>query len=127
MKPLTLTSTILISLLISGPVLADDDCTDPVADWQPREVLRQQLEEHGWKVDRIKVDDGCYEVRGVDNNGNKFKAKYAPASLNIQELKIKFDKDGAAADYLDQDRNRTRINKENERATSTNTPEMDDE
>ncbi|MBK7013568.1 MAG: PepSY domain-containing protein [Xanthomonadales bacterium] len=61
-----------------------DDCSDPVADWQPREALRQQLEQHGWTAQRIKVDDGCYEVRGIDKIGNAFKAKYAPASLRIR-------------------------------------------
>lgn len=108
MKPITLACALLASILISGPVLADDDCTDPVANWQPREVLRQQLEQQGWTVQRIKVDDGCYEVRGVDNNGNKFKAKFAPASLKIQKLKIKFDKHGAATDYLDQNLNQSK-------------------
>lgn len=102
MKQLTLIATVLTSLTLSGAALADDNCTDPVADWQPREVLRQQLEQHGWTVQRIKVDDGCYEVRGVDKNGNEFKAKYAPASLHIRKLEIKFDQGGDAAQYLDQ-------------------------
>lgn len=102
MKPLTLAGAVLASLLVSGAAMADNDCVDPVADWQPREVLRQQLEQHGWTVQRIKVDDGCYEVRGVDKNGNSFKAKYAPASLHIRKLEIKFDQGGDAADYLDQ-------------------------
>lgn len=91
---------ILASILVSGAALADDDCFDPVADWQPREVLRQQVEQHGWMVHRIKVDDGCYEVRGVDRKGNKFKAKYAPASLRIQELAIRFGKNTDTSDYL---------------------------
>jgi hypothetical protein len=79
--------------------LADDDCTDPVADWQPREVLRKQLEEKGWTVQRIKVDDGCYEVKGIDSDGNEFKATYAPASLRILKLKTKYRADGDAADH----------------------------
>lgn len=119
MKPLSFASTLLASLLISGTALADDDCTDPVADWQPREILQQQLEQHGWQVQRIKVDDGCYEVRGIDNNGNQFKAKYAPATLNIQELKIKFDNGGKAADYLDQKSNATETSQPNAQATIT--------
>ncbi|MEO6986686.1 MAG: PepSY domain-containing protein [Paralcaligenes sp.] len=102
MKPLTLFGTALVCMTVSSAALADDHCTDPVADWQPREVLRQQLEQHGWTVQRIKVDDGCYEVRGVDKNGNTFKAKYAPASLHIRKLEIKFDHGGDAAQYLDQ-------------------------
>lgn len=101
MKALTLAGAVLASLIFSGAALASSDCTDPVADWQPREVLRQQLEQHGWEVQRIKVDDGCYEVRGIDKNKNSFKAKYAPASLRIRKLEITFDQDGSAADYLD--------------------------
>ena len=101
MKPLTLAGAVLASLAFSGAALAANDCTDPVADWQPREVLRQHLEQRGWKVQRIKVDDGCYEVRGIDKNGNAFKAQYAPASLRIRKLEVKFDRNGDAADYLD--------------------------
>ncbi len=101
MKSLTLSGVILASLAFSGAALAGNDCTDPVADWQPREVLRQQLEQKGWQVQRIKVDDGCYEVRGIDKVGNRFKAKYAPASLDIRKLEIKFDGHGDASDYLD--------------------------
>ena len=84
--------------------MADDDCVDPIADWQPRDALRQQLEQQGWTVKRIKVEDGCYEVRGIDSAGNKFKARYAPASLQIRELEINFRHGGKAADYLDHGR-----------------------
>ena len=101
MKPFILASAVLASLIFSGAAMAGDDCTDPVADWQPREVLRQQLENQGWTVQRIKVDDGCYEARGVDKIGNAFKAKYAPATLRIRKLEITFDGVGNAADYLD--------------------------
>ena len=105
MKALTLAGAVLAGLLFTSAALAGNDCTDPVADWQPREVLRQQLEQHGWEVQRIKVDDGCYEVRGLDKNKNAFKAKYAPASLRIRKLEITFDQDGDAADYLDRNPN----------------------
>ena len=101
MKSIRLTSAVLSSLVFSSAVMASDDCSDPVTDWQPRETLRQQLEQHGWEVQRIKVDDGCYEVRGIDKIGNAFNAKYAPASLRIRKLEITFGQDGDAADYLD--------------------------
>ncbi|MGV8892629.1 MAG: PepSY domain-containing protein [Burkholderiaceae bacterium] len=68
MKTKILASAILSGLLFSSAVLADDDCVDPVADWKPREVLRQQLEQRGWTIQRIKVEDGCYQVRGVDRH-----------------------------------------------------------
>ncbi len=102
MKTTVLASVILSGLLFSNAVLADDDCVDPVADWQPREVLRQQLEQRGWTIQRIKVKDSCYQVRGVDQHGNEFEALYAPASLRIRKLKITYSSGGDASDYLDQ-------------------------
>lgn len=90
----------LAALGASCTALADTDCTDPIADWKPREALRHQVESRGWTVQRIKVDDGCYEVRGTDRLGNKVKAKYGPATLRIRSLEIEFGEHGDASDYL---------------------------
>ena len=89
---------VLAGLLMGGAAWADTDCHVPVQDWQPREVLRQQLEQQGWQVQRIKVDDGCYEVRGIDAEGNRFKAQYAPDSLRLQKIKIKPGRDSRGDD-----------------------------
>ena len=102
MKPRILAATLLAGLLANGAAWADSSCDEPVANWQPREVLRQQLEQKGWTVQRIKVDDGCYEVRGTDRLGNRVKAKYAPASLRIRKLEIEFSEGADASGYLDQ-------------------------
>ncbi|GLR62763.1 PepSY domain-containing protein [Marinospirillum insulare] len=98
-KPL-LAAVLITTSLIAGTAFAEDDCKDPVANWQPREVLRQQLEEQGWKISRIKVDDGCYEVKGYDQLGNKVKAEYFPASLRLRKLKIKFTEDATIPDWI---------------------------
>ncbi len=90
----------LFGLLSSYSVLADEHCQDPVADWQPRETLRRQVEQYGWQVQRIKVDDGCYEVRGLDRTGNPLQAKYSPATLQIRELEVKFAADADTSAYL---------------------------
>lgn len=96
-----LITAFITTCLISGVALADNDCTDPVADWQPKEHLRELMVESGWEVKRIKVDDGCYEIKGRDRKGNRVEAKFSPASLKIIELEIKFDDSGDASDYLD--------------------------
>ena len=93
-------AAVLASILVSGAACADTVCNDPVASWQPREALRQKVEQRGWVVQRIKVDDGCYEVRGLDRKGNKFKATYAPASLRLLSLEIDFGPAGDASDYI---------------------------
>lgn len=89
MKFLVFTGAVLAGLLASSAVWADTACHAPLSDWQPREVLRQQLEQQGLQVHRIKVDDGCYEVRGIDAQGDRFKAKYAPDSLRVMKMEIK--------------------------------------
>lgn len=94
------TLAVVAALAASGAALADTDCSDPLKDWQSREALRQQVELRGWTVQRIKVDDGCYEVRGTDRLGNKVKAKYGPATLRIRSLEVEFGPDGDASDYF---------------------------
>ncbi len=89
-KPVILS---LALLLVGTPLLADDDCDDPVANWQPRENLRQKLEGEGWKVYRIKVDDGCYEVKGLAPDGYRAEASFAPASLKLMEMEREEDDD----------------------------------
>lgn len=88
------------AMVASGAALADTDCSDPISEWKPRELLRQQVELLGWTVQRIKVDDGCYEVRGTDRRGNKVKAKYGPATLRMRSLEVEFGPEGDSADYI---------------------------
>ncbi len=40
-------------------------------------------------MSRIKIDDGCYQVRGVDETGQAFKARIDPATLSIVRMKRK--------------------------------------
>ncbi len=47
----------------SGAAMADDDCNVPMNQWQSREAVQKSAEAHGWKVSRIKIDDGCYQIR----------------------------------------------------------------
>jgi hypothetical protein len=90
----------LSMMLLSGATLADDDCDDPVSGWQPRENLRQQLEADGWTVYRIKVDDGCYEVKAQDNKGHRVEASFAPASLELMDFEREDEDD--EDDYEDE-------------------------
>ena len=97
----TLITLVIASCFMGSAALADDDCTDPVSQWQPRDHLRQMMEDKGWEVKRIKVDDGCYEVKGFDRKGNRVKAKFSPASLKVIEIEIEFTEFNDGADYLD--------------------------
>ncbi|MGO4998784.1 PepSY domain-containing protein [Oceanisphaera sp. W20_SRM_FM3] len=90
MKHLLLTATTLALALGASNAYADDDCYDAVANWQPQETLRQMLEAKAWQVNRIKVDDGCYEVKGLDKAGNRIEAQFSPASLQVRSFEVDF-------------------------------------
>lgn len=85
--------------LAALPALADDDCNAPMDRWQSREAVRQMAAQQGWQIQRLKIDDGCYEIRGTDRQGRTFKAKIDPETLKVLKLK---QRDG------DRDRDRDR-------------------
>lgn len=86
--------------LATLPTWAGDDCEAPVSRWQSREALRQWATTQGWQVQRLKIDDGCYEVRGIDAQGRTFKAKIDPETFKVLTLK--------PADHRRRDRDRDR-------------------
>ncbi|TAN30518.1 MAG: PepSY domain-containing protein [Castellaniella sp.] len=86
--------------LAAGPATASDDCDAPVARWQTREAVTQVARQKGWDLKRVKIDEGCYEVRGEDAQGRAFKAKLDPETLEIVKIKYR--------DHGDRDRDRRR-------------------
>lgn len=83
--------TLVVSLLLvfagSSVAMADDDCHVPMDQWQSRDVVQKMAEARGWKVGRIKIDDGCYQIRGIDEKGQAFKAKINPSTLATVKMK----------------------------------------
>lgn len=77
----------LSAVLATAPALASDDCEAPVTHWQSREAVRQMAAQKGWEVQRLKIDDGCYEIRGTNAEGRDFKAKIDPETLEVIKLK----------------------------------------
>ncbi|BAK77590.1 uncharacterized conserved protein [Pseudogulbenkiania sp. NH8B] len=84
---LAITTIFAVFAIIARPALADDDCNVPLAAWKPIKELNLLAKSRGWNVDRIKTADGCYEVRGVDRDGRRFKAKVNPVTLEIMRMK----------------------------------------
>lgn len=69
------------------PAWAGDDCDAPLNRWQTREAVRQMATAQGWQIQRLKIDDGCYEIRGTDAQGRTFKAKIDPETLKVLKMK----------------------------------------
>lgn len=73
--------------LASQPLWAGDDCDAPLNRWQTRDAVRQMATAQGWQIQRLKIDDGCYEIRGTDAQGRTFKAKIDPETLKVLKVK----------------------------------------
>ncbi|MDP4076318.1 PepSY domain-containing protein [Acidovorax sp. A1169] len=69
------------------PAWADEDCDAPLSHWQSRDAVRQMASAQGWQIQRLKIDDGCYEIRGTDAKGRAFKAKIDPETLKVLKMK----------------------------------------
>jgi len=87
----------LVLLVAAGqPAWAGKRCYAPVETWQPRSAVLALAERKGWHLERLKVDDGCYEIKGRDAQGRRFKAKIDPATLQILGIKREHGGDGDA-------------------------------
>jgi len=73
--------TLAILVISTGSAFASDRCNVPMKEWQPREALQSKLEAEGWKVKRIKIDDGCYEAYAIDAQGRRVEAYFDPKTF----------------------------------------------
>jgi hypothetical protein len=85
--PLTPSLAFAMLVLVGQSVLAADDCDAPAESWQPRSAVHALAQRNGWQVEKLKIDDGCYEIKGRDAEGRRIKAKLDPATLQVVEMK----------------------------------------
>lgn len=86
---LSLAALLAALTLASAPAAAwdRDHCNaGPREQWRPMAELEKQLGAQGWRVDKIEVDDGCYEVEAYDKEGWKVEAYFHPKTL--QRVKV---------------------------------------
>ena len=92
MKMKAMIAAILLGVSAAGTAMADDDkCNVPIAQWQPREAVEELAKARSWTVRRLKIDDGCYEIKGRDGNGRAIEVTVHPATLAV--IKIEHDDD----------------------------------
>lgn len=55
----------------------------PKAEWKPQADLERKLTSEGWKIRRVKITNGCYEVYGRDAKNNKAETFFHPKTFAI--------------------------------------------
>lgn len=78
---------------------AGDRCSAPLADWKPRDAVYAMAGQKSWHIDKLKIDDGCYQIKGTDADGRRFKAKLDPVTLDV----IRIKRDGEHGDEREQE------------------------
>ena len=91
---------VVMSLITSSTALASEDCHSPMSQWQSREAATEQVQRMGIRIDRLKIDDGCYELRGRDSDDNRVKLKLEPATLVLLNMEITFRPGADPSRYL---------------------------
>lgn len=81
---------VLLGSLGAASALADEDCRATMSEWQPREAAVAMAKGFGWDVRRVKVDDGCYEIKARDADGNEVEATLDPGTLALVKLEVEF-------------------------------------
>lgn len=82
MQGLLKTFVASVALVASMGTMAADRCqAGPKAQWRAQAELEAQLKAEGWKIKRVKVDKGCYEVYGTDGQDKKRETFFHPKTF----------------------------------------------
>ena len=54
----------------------------PKEQWKPQAELEGKLTDMGWKIRRVKIENGCYEVYGTDEKGGKVEVFFHPKTFD---------------------------------------------
>jgi len=80
--------TLLLALsLLAGAALAQEhkEKCDPVPqeEWRPQAELERMRVNKGWKIARVKITNGCYEVYARDAKNAKKEVFFHPKTLQM--------------------------------------------
>lgn len=90
MKQTYLFSLALFCMAAVGSAQAHGDfsCDVPKTEWKTQMELQRKLTAEGWKIRQVKTDNGCYEVYGFDEKGQRIEIYFNPKTFEkVGEIK----------------------------------------
>lgn len=91
---------VVMALGGAGAAVASEDCHRPMAEWQSRDAVTTHVAALGVTPERLRIDDGCYEIRGRDGDGNRVGLTLDPATLSLLSLEVRFAEGADPSRYL---------------------------
>lgn len=96
MKTILTAATLSLALAIStGAARADEKCDVLPAAMQSWESLVQLAQGFEWRITKMQLDSGCYEMQVIDQGGNTLRVTVDPATLDIIDGKVERWADGS--------------------------------
>ena len=62
----------------------DEKCEAiPKDEWKSQAELERKLTNQGWKISRVKITNGCYEVYGKDERNHNVETFFHPKTFEV--------------------------------------------
>ena len=83
MRFAALISTVVLAFAGAAHAQHAERCEPiPKDQWKPQAELERKLTDMGWKIRRVKIENGCYEVYGADEKGGKVEVFFHPKTFD---------------------------------------------
>jgi len=85
----TLSLTLVVAAAIAAgaavaQVVHTEKCEPvPQEEWRPQAELERMLINKGWKIQRVKIANGCYEVYARDAKNDKKEVFFHPKTFQV--------------------------------------------
>lgn len=84
MKRSLIVCTALLALTTGAFAQHAEKCEAiPKEEWKPQAELERKLANQGWKISRVKITNGCYEVYGRDEKNGKVEVFFHPKTFEL--------------------------------------------
>ena len=95
-----MTRTLAIAAVLAAlPVtaaLAGEKCDGPAPQRQSFEAFMQVMGDYEWTIKKMRVTDGCYDLRVRDSSGNTLNVMIDPATLQVVDGQVVRFADGTS-------------------------------
>ena len=83
MKHPLLTVCLALALAATGAFAQHAETCEPIPkeEWKPQAELERRLTNQGWKIGRVKITNGCYEVYGRNELGRNVELFFHPKTF----------------------------------------------
>jgi hypothetical protein len=83
-------TALTLAIGVAAPALASEipACgSAPRDQWMSEEAIKAKATELGYQVRKVKVEDNCYEVYGIDQKGTKTEIYFNPVTGVVAQTK----------------------------------------